>query len=141
MNAVLLDTVTISELRKDKRADPAVQRWQETSRTFESWISVTTPLEIRVGILRVRPRDPAFAETLEAWLLNIVLPEFSDRTLGIDLTIALQAAEYRVLHGLAPNDSLIAATAKIHGLTLATRNVADFASTGIALVNPWELPA
>jgi predicted nucleic acid-binding protein len=58
--------------------------------------------------------------------------------LGIEISTALQAAEYRAVHGLSPNDSLIAATAKVHGLTLATRNTSDFLVTGIPLVNPWE---
>ncbi len=141
MKSILLDTVTLSELRKVERMDPAVRRWQEGSTDFETWISVMTPLEIRVGILQVRRRDRNFAEALEAWLENTVLPEFGNRTLGVDLATALRAAEYRAVRGLSPNDSLIAATARVHGLTLATRNVADFADTGIDLVNPWEQAA
>lgn len=102
------------------------------------WISVVTPLEIRKGVHMVRHKDPAFAEELDAWLINTVLPSFTHRLLGIEISTALQAAEYRAIHGLSPNDSLIAATAKVHGLTLATRNTADFQETGISLVNPWE---
>lgn len=102
------------------------------------WISVVTPLEIRMGIHQVRRKDSEFATKLDAWLVNRVLKDFRHRMLGIDITTALQAAEYRAIHGLCPNDSLIAATAKVHGLTLATRNTADFQATGISLVNPWE---
>ena len=102
------------------------------------WISVITPMEIRVGIHQVRRRDPEFAEKLETWLTATVLPEFQQHMIGIDTQIALQAAEYRAIHSLCPNDSLIAATAKVHSLTLATRNIADFQGTGISLVNPWE---
>lgn len=86
----------------------------------------------------VRQKDPAFADELDDWLINTVLPGFTHRMLGIEISIALQAAEYRAVHGLSPNDSLIAATAKVHGLTLATRNTGDFQTTGISLVNPWE---
>lgn len=141
MNAFLLDTVTVSEFRKAGRIHPAVDAWQHDCLGDEMWISVVIPLEIRVGIVQVRRRDPAFAGQLESWLVNTVLPGFQHRTLGIDLSIALLAGEFRAVHGLSPNDSLIAATAQIHGLTLATRNTADFTATGIPLVNPWEHPA
>ncbi len=138
MNAFLLDTVTVSEFRKVGRIDPAVDSWQRHHLGDEMWISVVTPLEIRVGILQVQRRDPTFAGQLDSWLVNTVIPAFQHRTLGIDLSTALLAGEFRALHGLSPNDSLIAATAKIHGLTLATRNTSDFATTGIPLTNPWE---
>lgn len=102
------------------------------------WISVITPLEIRKGVHLVRAKDPAFADDLDNWLLNTVIPGFRHRMLGIEITTALQAAEYRAVQGLTPNDSLIAATARVHKLTLATRNTGDFKDCGIDLVNPWE---
>lgn len=137
MKAFLLDTVTVSEFRKTGRIHPEVDHWQHSHLGDEMWISVVTPLEIRKGVHMVRQKDPAFAEELDAWLLNTVLPSFTHRMLGIEISTALQAAEYRAIYGLSPNDSLIAATAKVHGLTLATRNTADFEATGISLVNPW----
>jgi toxin FitB len=140
VNAFLLDTVIISEFRKMARIHPAVDRWQCQHVCHEIWISVITPLEIRKGVHLVRGKDPAFASGLDNWLLNTVLPGFLHRMLGIEISIALQAAEYRAVQGLTPNDSLIAATAKIHTLTLATRNTADFQDCGIQLVNPWEYP-
>ncbi len=138
MSAFLLDTVTLSFFRKLERIDKAVEGWQRRHVGDEMWISVVTPLEIRMGIHQVRGRNPEFADKLDAWLMNTVLPEFRHRSLGIDLGTALQAAEYRGIHGLCPNDSLIAATAKVHNLILATRNTADFKNTGIQLINPWE---
>lgn len=140
MSAFLLDTVTLSEFRKIKRIDPEVDAWQRRHVKDEMWLSVISALEIRVGIHRVHDRDPEFAGQLDDWLINTVLPDFRHRTLGIDTETALQAAEYRAVHGLCPNDSLIAATARVHGLILATRNTGDFQSTGIQLVNPWEHP-
>jgi len=86
----------------------------------------------------VRAKDTVFADQLDDWLMKTVLPGFHQRMLGIEITIALQAAEYRAIHGLSPNDSLIAATARVHGLILATRKTADFEATGIAVVNPWQ---
>lgn len=140
MKAILLDTVTLSEFRKARRIDPAVDRWQRHHLGDEMWISVVTPMEIRKGVLMVRKKDPEFAADLDRWLTRTVIPDFIHRTLGVDISIALQAAEYRAIHGLSPNDSLIAATAKLHGFTLATRNTADFEPAGIPVTNPWEFP-
>lgn len=141
MNGVLLDTVTVSELRKEDRMDPAVRAWQDRLRKDETWLSVVSVMEIRIGCLRVAKRDPDFAGRLERWLEATVLPLFADRMLDIDLGIARETAEMREVHGLSSNDSLIAATAKIRGLCLATCNVSDFAGTGIELVNPWDFGA
>lgn len=138
MKPILLDTVTISELRKEGRMHDAVRAWQEQLSDRETWLSVVSVMEIRMGHLRVLNKDPVFAQRLEAWLETTVIPLFEDRLFQIDLAIAREAAGMRVVHGLSPNDSLIAATAKVHGLTLATRNTADFEATGIRLINPWE---
>lgn len=141
MKAFLLDTVTVSEFRKIGRIHPAVDKWQRRHVGDEMWISVVTPLEIRKGVHLVRAKDPAFADDLDHWLLHTVLPGFRQRMLGVEITIALQAAEFRAVQELTPNDSLIAATAKVHHLSLATRNTADFEDCGIDLVNPWNFDA
>lgn len=136
----LLDTVTISELRKVQRTHPSVTAWYCSVPVSACWLSVITITEIRLGMLRVKRRDPVFSSRLEAWCQNAVIPTFGGRIIPIDLEVASLTAEYRDL-GLSGNDSLIAATAKVHGLTLATRNTGDFSGTGILLVNPWEHPA
>jgi predicted nucleic acid-binding protein len=141
MNPILLDTVTVSELRKEARMDAAVRAWQEQLPDGETWLSVVSVMEIRMGQLLVLNKDPVFAQRLESWLETTVLPLFGKRMFPIDLAIAKEAAGMRVVHGLSPNDSLIAATAKVHNLTLATRNTPDFAGTGIGLVNPWDFKA
>ena len=138
MNAFLLDTVTVSEFRKVGRMDPRVDHWQQRHLGDEMWISVITPLEIRKGVHMVRLKDPAFALELDRWLTATILPAFHHRMLGIEIATALQAAEYRAVLSLSPNDSFIAATAKIHNLTLATRNTSDFQHCGISLANPWD---
>lgn len=135
----LLDTVVISELRKNDRADREVKQWQKKIQGADTWLSVITIQEIYVGILRVAPKDPVFAARLNVWLDETVIPHFSDHLLDIDLAVAEVAAKMRVLYGLSFNDALIAATAEVHELTLATRNVSDFEHTGINVVNPWEL--
>ena len=75
---------------------------------------------------------------LRSWLEQHVLPEFSGRTLPVDTTVAQRCAR---LHGpdkLGCRDALIAATALVHGMTVVTRNVADFQPTGVTLIYPWE---
>lgn len=135
---LLLDTVVVSELRKGARADPAVVAWQRSVVTVPAWLSVITLLEIRSGLRSVQARDPAFAARLETWYREQLLPRFREHLLPVDRAIAEAAAEFTTTRTLPPHDALIAATAKVHGLTVATRNLADFADTGVAVVNPWS---
>lgn len=133
----LLDTVTVSELRRSAdQMNPQVWEWQKGIR--EAFLSVVTLNEIRYGIRMVETRDALFAAQLSAWYAQIVVQTQRFRILNVDRAIAEQAADFRAVHGTPFEDSLIAATAKVHGLTLATRNTADFQATCIPLVNPWE---
>ncbi len=133
----LLDTVTVSELRRaEGKMVPNVWKWQKD--IGEVFLSVVTLNEIRYGIRKVEQRDPAFAIRLSVWYSKIVAQPQRFRVLNVDIAIAEQAADFRAIYGVSFEDSLIAATAKIYRLTLATRNTADFAGTGIAFVNPWE---
>lgn len=134
----LLDTVTVSELRDKRTRDPAVVAWQAGLIGESFFFSVISLNEIRYGLLKVRQRDPGFAETLATWYDGIVSNEPYLPFLPVTRAIAEVAADFRVDHGCSLNDSLIAATAKVHGLTLATRNTADFAAIGIKLFNPWD---
>ncbi len=139
--AFLLDTVTVSELRKGTRTNPAVLAWQVSEAADPAYLSVITMNEIRYGILKQKRRDRKFAELLEVWYASLVSQPLVFPLLGVDLPIAELAADFRGNEGLSYADSLIAATAKVHSLTLATRNTADFAATGIALFNPWDFEA
>ncbi len=137
----LLDTVTLSAFRRPDKADSILRRWQETQRGQLGYVSVVTLNEIRYGMRKVESRDPGFATRLTAWYAQIIaLPELF-RILPVDRSIAEVAADFRAAFNTPIEDSLIAATAKIHGITLATRNTADFEATGISLVNPWETNA
>jgi len=138
MSGFLLDTVVVSELRKGARAESAVITWQATVAATPAYISVITLLEIRIGLRRVAARDPAFAAQLEAWYSERLLPRFRAHLLPVDQAVAEAAAELSAARTLSPHDALLAATALVNGLTLATRNVADFAGTGIIVVNPWD---
>ncbi|HSP41693.1 MAG TPA: type II toxin-antitoxin system VapC family toxin [Luteolibacter sp.] len=136
MSSVLLDTVTVSEIRRGPKGNRNVWHWQQEFRSAS--LSVITLNEILFGIRKVERKDPDFAGRLNRWYANLLIQPARYHILEVDRAIAEQAAEYRATHGTDLADSLIAATAKVHGLTLATRNTADFQDCDIALVNPWE---
>lgn len=136
----LLDTNVISELRKagDRKADANVVAWLSNQDVGSLFISVITLLELEVGILRVERRDPMHGARLRAWMDTKVLPELTDRILPIDTAVARICARLHVPDPRAERDALIAATALAHGMTVVTRDVGDFAATGVPLLNPWR---
>ena len=138
---ILLDTVALSELRKKSKADTSVIAWQKAESGAPAFISIITMNEIRYSARMVAPHDPGFAARLEAWYLEILAAKTLYSILPIDLPIAEIAADFRAGFELSYNDSLIAATAKVHRLTLATCNITDFQQTGIDLLNPWDFKA
>lgn len=132
----LLDTNVISELRKGERANAAVSAWFEGLADEEIFISVLTVGEIRRGIESIRRRDPDSAAALDGWLARVV-EAHRDRILQIDRAVAEEWARLNVPDPLPVVDGLLAATAKVADLTLATRNVADIEGTGVAIFNPF----
>jgi hypothetical protein len=136
----LLDTNVISELRKagDGKADANVVTWLSGMDATNFYISAVTVMELELGILRVGRRDSAQGTLLRTWMDNHVLPEFSERTLPIDSVVALRCAQLHVPDPRPERDAYIAATSLVHGMTVVTRNVADFESTGVTIINPWR---
>ena len=136
----LLDTNVLSELRKagDGRADANVIAWLSSVDAATLYLSAMTLMEIELGILQVGRRDETQGARLRAWMTHQVLPEFLDRTLPVDAAVALRCASLHVPDPRAERDALIAATALVHGMTVMTRNVADFEATGVPLLNPWD---
>jgi toxin FitB len=134
----ILDTNVISELRKAKRTHPSVKRWAERVPSASLYISVISVLELEIGIQLIDRRDKEQATILRAWMDRHVLPTFSGRILAIDTAVAQRCATLHVPNPRSDRDALIAATALVHGLTVATRNVSDFERTGAAVLNPWE---
>ncbi len=132
----LIDTNVISELRKGDRADPGVASWFAELADEEIFLSVLTLGEIRRGIESIRRRDPKAAGALESWL-GRVSEAHRDRLLPVDRLIAEEWGRMNVPNPLPVVDGLLAATAKVTGLTLATRNVADIAHTGVKFVDPF----
>ncbi len=133
----LLDTNIIAEIRKGPRANAHVRSWFAALDPDAILLSVVTIGEIRRGIESVRRRDPVAARALERWLLK-VLRDHRDRVLAVDLAVAEEWGRLNVPDPLPVIDGLLAATAKVHGLTLATRNVKDVARSGADVVNPFE---
>jgi predicted nucleic acid-binding protein len=132
----LLDTNVISELRKGERADPSVTAWFTGLADEEIFLSVLTIGEIRRGVESVRRRDPDSAAALDSWLARLS-EAHGDRILPVDRAIAEEWGRMSVPDPLPVVDGLLAATARILGLTLVTRNVADIKSTNVELLDPF----
>ena len=136
----LLDTNVVSELRKIRlgKADVYVRRWAESTDAADLHVSALTIMELDIGVLQVERRDKTQGAALRAWLDQHVLPEFAGRVLPIDTAVARRCARLHVPDRRSKRDALIAATALVHGMTVMTRNVADFQPTGVPLQNPWD---
>jgi len=136
---VILDTNVVSELRKVRagKADPNVAAWAASVDATTLYLSAITLMEIELGVTAAEHRDEAQGSMLRIWLESHVLPEFADRVLPVDTAVALRCARLHVPDRRSERDALIAATALVHGMGVATRNVADFEPTGVALINPW----
>ncbi len=136
----VLDTNVVSELRKAKagKADKNVTAWALSVPLGGLFLSAITILELEIGCLLVERRDPQQGAVLRTWLDSHVLPAFAGRVLAVDTAVARRCAKLHVPDPCADRDALIAATALVHGMTVVTRNVADYDSTGAPIFNPWN---
>jgi predicted nucleic acid-binding protein len=130
----LLDTNVVSELRKP-RPHGAVVAWLQSLDDAQLYVSAVTLGEIQACIEMTREQDPQKAQEIEAWLALVA---------GAYNVLPMDAAAFtawaRLMHRKSDTfyeDAMIAATAKVHGLTVATRNVADFRALGFEVFNPF----
>jgi toxin FitB len=135
----LLDTNVVSEVRKPD-GNPHVRAWLATVRGDELFLSVLVLGEIRHGIERLRRRDPRQAGVYEAWLATLSR-DYADRIVPVTADVAKEWGRLNVPDPLPVIDGLLAATARVRGLTLVSRNTADLARTGVRLLNPFQPPA
>ena len=134
----LIDTNVVSELRKKCRCDKSVAAWQDSIKDEDVYISAISMMEIKAGVIGARRKNPEFSQVLNEWYEMQVKPAFHNRVIPIDLSVS-ECCSILLNQRTRPlADALIAATANVHGLTLATRNTPDFADTGIDIVNPWK---
>jgi predicted nucleic acid-binding protein len=130
----LLDTNVVSELRKP-RPHGGVVAWLESLEDAQLHVSAVTLGEIQAGIELTREQDPDKANALDAWL-ELVAGAYN----VLPMDAATFRAWARLMHRKSDTlheDAMIAATAKVHGLTVATRNVADFKALGMEVFNPF----
>jgi toxin FitB len=132
----LLDTNILSETRKREQA-PGVAEWIAATPADEMHVSVLTLGEIEQGVARIRARgDRRQAFALEGWLRQVEAG-FAGRIMSVTLEIAREWGRHQPARPVPVIDGLIGATARVHGLTVVTRNVRDFERAGIPVVNPF----
>ncbi len=133
----LIDTTIISEVRKGGRCDPNVAAWWSRLAEDDLWLSSLVLGEIRKGVELARRHDSRKAKALEVWLADIV-SSFGDRVLPVDAAVAEQWGRMSAIRPVPVIDALLAATARVNGLTLVTRNLADVAGLDVDVLNPFE---
>jgi len=137
----IVDTNVVSELRKVRlgKADKNVAKWADSVAASDLYLSVITIQELEMGVLLAERRDPKQGAIFRTWLNSQVIPSFADRILPVDIAVAQRSARLHVPDPRPIRDGLIAATALVHGMTVVTRNIADFEPTGVQTLNPWNV--
>lgn len=132
---ILLDTVVLSELRKS-RPSPKVVQWLKQHQDSDFFLSVVSLGEIERGIEKERETEPDFAHELTRWLEDLQRL-YANRVLPITAPIARKWGQLSAQLGHDGADLLIASTALVHGMAVATRNTRHFEATRVAVVNPF----
>jgi len=114
-----------------------VAQWADSVDSADLYLSAITVQELEMGVLLAERRNPPQGAIFRVWLESHVLPAFAGRILPVDTAVAKRSAALHVPDPRPIMDGLIAATALVHGMTVVTRNVADFQSSGVSFLNPW----
>jgi predicted nucleic acid-binding protein len=133
----LIDTNIISEVRKGSACNPCVAAWYGSIDDESIYLSALVLGEIRKGIERARPKEPAKALALEKWL-STLSRSFAERILPVDRAVVDEWGRMSAKRPVSTVDALLAATAKVHGMTLATRNTSHVTDLGANVLNPFE---
>ena len=134
----ILDTNVISELRRPQKADPSVLAWAASTPVAQTYLSAITILEIELGQQLMERKDRVHARALRNWIDRVILPRYDGRILAVDTAVAQRCARLHVPVPRSERHALIAATGLVHAMAVVTRNVSDFQSSGVAVVNPWQ---
>ena len=134
----ILDTNVISALRRPQKADPNVLAWAASTPVAQTYLSAITILEIELGQQLMERKDRVHARALRNWIDRVILPRYDGRILAVDTAVAQRCARLHVPDPRSERDALIAATGLVHAMAVVTRNVSDFQSSGVAVVNPWQ---
>jgi toxin FitB len=132
----LLDTNILSETRK-KQANERVMSFLSAAEPSALFISVLSLGELRKGVALKMQSDADAAKRLGTWVDGLEY-SFAERLLGVDAAIARQWGELSAQRSRPVVDTLLAATALIHKLTLVTRNISDVHDLGVKLLDPWR---
>lgn len=134
----LADTNILSELRKRERCNPGVRAWFSATPFAEIYVSIINVLELRIGVEQMEHRDPVQGRGLRHWVEGTIIARLADRTLLVTPEVALTCARLHVPDPAPLADSLIAATALVHGLTVVTHNTKDFTRFPAPIFDPWS---
>jgi hypothetical protein len=132
----LLDTNIVSEVSK-RAPNAGVLQWFDATEDTDLFLSVITLGEIRKGIEQKRRTDPNRARRLESTLETIRV-DYRDRILAVSEDVAEEWGRMCMVYPNHPVDNLLSATARVHGLTLVTRNIRDVEIHGISYINPFD---
>lgn len=135
----LIDTNIISEVRKGARCDRHVAAWYASVADHDLYLSVLILGEIHKAVETARPSDPDKAEALALWL-DQVHRAFEGRILPVDYGVATEWGRISALRDLPAIAGLLAATAKVNGMTLVTSHDEEVKGLGVRVVNPFILP-
>ncbi|MSO99709.1 MAG: type II toxin-antitoxin system VapC family toxin [Acetobacteraceae bacterium] len=132
----LVDTNVLSEAR---RRDGPARDWLRSVNPADLYLSVVTLGEIMKGIALKQRADPTMASGLRVWL-ELLRRDHTDHILPVDDRVALEWGRIAAIRSRGMADGLIAATAAVHDKIVVTRNIADFADTGVPIIDPWAMP-